>query len=318
MPIVGNVWCNDLEQEIVSMTASAMFGVPGREAWRGGPEEVRKPRTLGIGWLLYAFVRASRPKVVVEIGTGGSTACVLWGLKHNEMGHIHTCDVFASGDTDDNHAIRIGDEIIFEKNPDGSPMNHNKASVIRMIRKWGMEDLVTIHHESSKDFVPRWSEPIDMVVVDGNHAKDFLENDIQLLKHLVPGGYALFHDFTACVREVGETILDWVNASKEWSLIIEPSCLSMAIIQRKWTLAMKECWTAAYLASAANPNGMNTPFQMTDPRAVGAIKEWKGEWFPPMDHLHDSQPEGIEIAKKIIAWETKTGKTLERMEDLIE
>ncbi len=316
MPIVGNVPCGELEQEIVSMTASAMFGVPGPEAWRGGPKEVRKPRTLGIGWLLYAFVRASRPKMVVEVGTGGSTACVLWALKHNEMGHIHTCDVFASGDTDDNHAWVEDEKVVFYKEPDGQPMNHNKATVLRMILKWGMGDIVTIHHESSKDFVPRWSGPIDMVVVDGNHGKDFLENDIQLLKHLVPGGYALFHDFTACVREVGETILDWVNASNEWALIVEPSCLSMAIIQRKWTLSMKECWTAAYLASSANPNGMNTPFQMTDPRTVGAIKEWKGEWFPPMDHLHDSQPEGIEIAKKIIAWEQNTGKTLERMEDL--
>ncbi len=316
MPIVGNAPCGELEQEIVSMTASAMFGVPGREDWRGGPAEIRKPRTLGIGWLLYAFVRASRPKMIVEIGTGGSTACILWGLKHNELGHIHTCDVFASGDTDDFHAVNIDGKVVYMKEADGQPMNHNKATVIRMIMKWGMENIITIHCESSKDFVPKWNGPIDMVVVDGNHAKDFLENDIQLLKHLVPGGYALFHDFTACVREVGETILNWVNSSNEWSLIVEPSCLSMAIIQRKWTLSLKECWTATYLASDKNPNGMNTPFQMTDPRYCGAIKEWKGEWFPPMEHLHDLQPEGIEIAKRIIEYEKRTGKTLEKMEDL--
>ncbi len=318
MPIIGNMVCNELEQEIVSMTASAMFGVPGREAWRCGPGEVRKPRTLGIGWLIYGFVRASRPKMVVEIGTGGSTACILWGLKHNELGHCHTCDVFASGDTDDIHAVNINGEIIFEKESDGSPMNHNKATVIRMIRKWEMENLVTIHHKSSFAFVPKWQGPIDMVVVDGNHARDFLENDVQLLNHLVPGGYALFHDFTACLYEVGQTLKDWVNSSDEWSMIVEPNCLSMAIIQRKWSLSPKECFTAAYLASANNPNGMNTPFQMTDPRACNAVKPWNGDWFPELSHFHDLQPEGEAVAKRIIEWESRNKRTLENMEELDE
>ena len=318
MPVVGDVWCNQLEEEIVSMTGSAMFGLPGAEALRNGPPEIRKPRTLGIGWLIYGFTRAARPKTVVEIGTGGSSACILWGLKHNEKGHLHTCDVFASGDNDDVHAVNIGGQIVYEKNDDGSPMNHNKATVIRMIRKWGMENIVTIYHESSKDFVPRWDGPIDMVVVDGNHSKDFLENDIQLLNHLVPGGYALFHDFTACISEVGVTILDFVNSSDEWSLIVEPNCLSMAVLQRKWSLSPKECFTANYLATANNPNGMNTPFQMTDPRAVGAVKKWNGRCFPELTHFHDEQPAGEAIAKRIIEFEKLTGRTVEDLSEVWE
>jgi hypothetical protein len=184
------------------------------------------------------------------------------------------------------------------------------------VPKGKMEDIVTIHHESSKDLVKRWTEPVDMVVVDGNHLREYLENDIQLLNHLRPGGYALFHDFTACIGEVAVTMRDWVAQSDEWSLIVEPNCLSMGIIQRKFSLSPKECFTATLLAQAVNPNGMHTPFQMTDPRACGAIKSWNGKWFPDLEHFHDTQAEGEEVAKRIMEYEKRTGKILENMEDL--
>jgi hypothetical protein len=301
---------NDLEEEIINTTASAMFGLPGRESYRTGTHP--KPRTLGIGWLLYAFVRAMRPKTILEIGSGGSTCCLLWGVRHNEMGHVYTCDPHPSGIPDEQH--RPTD---FEKDADGVTLNHHHAIMVRTIRKWGMDDIYTHYHEPSTTLLPRWDKPIDMLVVDGDHCKAALQNDIQFAKFIVPGGYGMFHDFTACVFEVGETITDMVGGSDEWSLIVEPNCLSMAIFQRKWSLSPKECWTAAFLASAENPNGMDTPFQMTDPRACGAVKKWNGRWFPEMNHFHDSQPEGIEVAKKVIDWEKRTGKTLENMEDLV-
>ncbi len=299
---------NSMEEEIVLRMGSAQFGLPGKEEDRNGPNA--KPRTLGIGWILYGLVRAARPKTILEIGTGGSTACLLWGLKHNGIGHIHTCDVFASGETDDKHFL----EYLKEKN--GEPMNHNKADVVRMIRKWEMENICTIYHESSMDLLPKWNIPVDMVVVDGDHRKKFLENDVKFMNFLKPGGYGMFHDFLACLWEVGGTLRDWVEQGNEWALIVEPNCLSMGIVQRKFSLNCKNALVAWYLTQECNPNGAKTPIQATDPKACGMIEKWDGEWFPrDGKEYHSQQPEAEIIANKIIEFEKNTGTIVQSMEE---
>ena len=299
---------NNLEEEIVVNTASAMFGVPGKEDLRGGPEDVRKPRTLGIGWLLYAYVRASMPKTVVEIGTGGSTACLLWGIKHNEVGHLDTCDVFLSDDNDIDHY-----PVTYECDENGKSLNHNHAEVIRFLRKWQMEDICTIHHESSKDFVKKWDKPIDLLMIDGDHTTEFLENDIQLLKYIPPGGYALFHDFTACMYQVGITIREFLEKNENWSIIVEPNCLSLAVLQRKYSLNPRGHLIAWKLSRPENyPNNYHTPIHPTAPRECGLIKEWNGEIFPkdPAE-FHKNQDLYFAEAEEIIKYEKETGKVVE-------
>ncbi len=300
---------NILEEEISMRTGSAMFGPPGKEEDRNGP--YAKPRTLGLGWLLYGFVRAARPKTILEIGCGGSTACLLWGLKHNGIGHLNICDVFLSGDSDDKHFIN------YLKDENGDPINYNKAEAIRMIKRWEMGDICTIHHESSKELLPKWNSKIDMLVVDGNHSKEFLENDVQFLNFLIPGGYGLFHDFLACLYEVGRTLRDWVRQSDEWSLIVEPNCLSMGIVQRKFSISSKHGWMATRLTKPDNPNAAKTPFQLTDPRTCGEIISWNGKWFPETpEECHSEIPEGDALAVKIMEYEAKTGKVLEDLDEI--
>jgi hypothetical protein len=298
---------NQLEEEIVANEASAMFGVPGKEEYRMGSGFNSLPRTLGIGWILYGFVRAMRPKVIVEIGAGGSTACLLWGLRHNGLGYLHTCDVFLS-DSLDPYGKEDGN---------GNVLNSNHAAVARMIEKWGMENICTVHHESSFDFIPRWKDPIDIVVIDGDHSVKGIENDIKLLSFLTPGGYAFFHDFTACTYEVGVAVRDWVARSDEWSLIVEPNCLSMAIIQRKFSLSPKHMFSATALAQVSNKNNIKTPFQLTDPKAAGAVIPWNGEWFPKTGvEFLKYQAEGNALAQKILEQETRTGKVVQRFEEI--
>lgn len=295
---------NNLEEEIVSMTASAMFGVPGKEALRGGNYGCRKPRTIGIGWLLYGLVRACRPETVVEIGTGGSTACILWGLKHNEMGHLHTCDVFLSDDDDSVHY-----PVTHERDANGKTLNHNHAEVIRWIRKWGMEDICTIHHESSKDFVQKWDQPLDFMMVDGDHKRDFVENDMQLLNYIKPGGYACFHDFIACLYEVGDPVRNFVNTHDDWSMIVEPNCLSLAVLQRKFTLDAKMMFVAGVLSHPSNPNNYMTPIHLTDPRNGFMVKPWEGHYFPQSGaDFHVHQEDGNRYAAWIMDYEKKTGR----------
>lgn len=301
--------CNNLEEEIVGNTASAMFGLPGKEELRMGAP-IGKPRTLGIGWLIYGFVRASIPETVVEIGTGGSTACILWGLKHNEKGHLHTCDVFLSDLQD---SFYYPDS--YEKDQHGKSLNHNHAEVIRWLKKWEMTDICTIHHESSKEFVPNWNSPIDMIVVDGNHTLEFLKNDVQLMKHLRPGGYALFHDFLPGFYQIGIPIMEWVKSSDEWSLIVEPNCLSMAIVQRKYSIDPEMSFMGWSLSQGWNRNNTRTPFQFTDPRRY-CLRSWEGDFYPDYQTYADAKPAGMALAEKIMAKEKETGKIVESMEEI--
>jgi len=300
---------NNLEEEIVNKTTSAMFGLPGKEELRMG-HPIGKPRTLGIGWLLYAFTRVMLPETVVEIGCGGSSACVLWGLKHNEKGVLHTCDTWPSGNRDDLH---YGENC--EKNEKGEPLMHYHAEVIRFLRKWDMLDICKINHMSSKEFVPKWKDPIDMIVVDGDHSLSFLENDIQLLKYLRPGGYALFHDFLPSFYVIGKTITDWVESSDEWSLIVEPSHLSLAIIQRKYTMDEERVYMAWVLSQAENENNYKTPFQFTDPRAF-CLKPWQGYIFQPSEENHLCKPAGVAMAEKILAREKETGIIVQDLKEI--
>ena len=64
---------NEMEDRITAMTASAMFGEKGAEEKRiggggtpYGKQENMLPRTMGAGWLLYAFTRVSEPDIVLE------------------------------------------------------------------------------------------------------------------------------------------------------------------------------------------------------------------------------------------------------------
>jgi hypothetical protein len=302
---------NDLEKQIPLYAASAMFGPPGRECDRTGP--TAKPRTLGVGWIIYGLVRASRPKLVLEIGTGGSSACIMWGLKHNGMGHLHTYDIYSSGQDDKYH--RPAD---YEKDDVGDSLNHCYGQMIRARRDWGMEEYCTLHKMSSVDLLPKWNHKIDMLVVDGDHSLVGLKNDVQFLKWVKPGGYGLFHDFIACLMEVGLTLTTYQAENwNEWSLMVEPNCLSLAIMQRKFSLDPQGALMAHYLSQPQNnPNAATTPFQMTEPRACGAIRQWTGAWFNPVG-FHDRQEEANEVARKIIQKEAETGKVVESLEEVI-
>jgi hypothetical protein len=216
--------------------------------------------------------------------------------------------VFLSDDDDISHYPET-----YERDESGKTLNHNHAEIIRFMKKWEMTDICTIHHESSKDLVSKWDLPVDMVVVDGDHTKEFLENDAKLLNFLRPGGYAMFHDFLACLYEVGATLRDWVNASDEWSLMVEPSHLSMGIVQRKFYCHPKYMAMAGELAQGKrNPNYIKTPLQFTDPRACGCVTPWAGRWFPDTGtEWHSWQEEGQKLARKIVEHEAKTGRIVQ-------
>jgi predicted O-methyltransferase YrrM len=70
---------------------------------------------LEIGELLYAVVRALKPKVVVETGThkGFSALMIAQALKENEVGHLYTIDRENHGVSAEFGAFGLSDQATF-------------------------------------------------------------------------------------------------------------------------------------------------------------------------------------------------------------
>lgn len=266
----------EMEDAIVSMTTSAMFGEKGPEDLRIGPN--RPPRTLGLGWLLYAFTRVVQPETILEVGAGGSSFCMLHGLRHNKKGHLHIICYWPE------HLASCVDHLpkqwhLFH--PDGTPFRMEHANFLKGLHEEEFEDICTLNVGKSVDLGPRWSYPIDMLVVDSSHLLVDTIAEWDLTKWIKPGGYAFFHDFTVCAHDVGAYIEQMVDNNDEWTMIVEPDFLSMAIIQRKYTYSSdKAFFMSSMYDPATNPQAFSTPVQSTNARESGWFENWKGYWIP--------------------------------------
>ena len=280
---------NQLEEFIcTSPVGSAMFGPKGAENLRNGPPELRQPRTMGAGWLLYAFVRAVMPDTILEVGMGGSTFCMLHALRHNGKGHLHEISY--------DPAMGIQDFKINERfkdlpeyyHKDGTPFTIHEAGVFEQIKKQRFEDLITVQLGKSSEYGPKWNTPIDILAVDSSHLTEDTKVEVDLIKWLKPGGYAFFHDFTVCAHEVGCVVEDYVNAHNDLSMIVEPDYLSMAIIQRKFTFTGENTHFMSggesdWYFPDKNPQAYDNEVQSTDGRGGGWIDEWRGRYIPEVE-----------------------------------
>jgi hypothetical protein len=281
---------NELDKKIPLMMGSAMFGPKGRDSLRNG-EGWWERRTLGLGWLLYGFVRTATPTTIVEVGTGGSSVCLLQGIVDNGKGHLHTIDCWPHNPPASGNNVR--------HHPDGTPFSREHEYFLNLMDKHGWNDHYTLYYTPAEEFVKTWNQPIDILVVDGGHLKEETEKELGFLKYLVPGGYALFHDPIACIGEVGLVLEDFIKDNPDFTMMIEPDCLSLAILQRKYTLNSEEFWKCARLAQPDNPNRSDEDKQLTAARDSGVVGEWNGEsHFPPMSDfmkVHDKIWEEMKI-----------------------
>jgi len=68
----------------------------------------------------------------------------------------------------------------------------------------------------SWDVGNEWQEKIDMVFIDGDHSSEAVEKDIDAwIKHVKPGGYALFHDYE---KDVWAGVKKVVDAKMEYHM----------------------------------------------------------------------------------------------------
>jgi len=298
-PTLKDKTFHELDKKIPLTATSAMFGPEGADTLRCGPDHVAT-RELGLGWLIYGFARVQKPKVVVEIGMGGSSICVLTAIKDNGVGHLWTCDCWPDRSkvcTDyPNNYPPIGVRHRFHD--DGSPYSYEHSYLIDVTE---MEELTeyTLHYGDGAEFSEKWEGPIDMILIDAGHGQEETLREWEgLAKWLVPGGYALLHDPLGCIGEVGMMLEAFMEKHKDYSMIIEPNILGMAIVQRKFTLNTYYMWFTAGLAQQPNPQGPTTPIHFTDPRKCRIIDKFDKVYFPV--NLHEGQAEMFALSKELI------------------
>lgn len=139
------------------------------------------------GAMLCFLAHESPPGAVLEIGSfrGKSTVFLARGIasdhtltavdpQHNQK------DLPPSGESDP-----AGDEA------DTGRMEAYLAT----LRSWGLEDRVESVRRYSYNLRPDWTRPLSMLWVDGHHAYEGVQRDIEdWVDLVVPGGYVAFHD----------------------------------------------------------------------------------------------------------------------------
>ena len=170
----------------------------------GWDEDTQKRKwTVGSVWeieaqILYALVRALKPKRVLEIGTyyGCSTAHLCEALQRNGMGTLTTIDIYPLAEIPDQYR-EIGE-------------------LIRM-------DL--FDYEFSED------DPIDFVFEDSTHSKEMCQHIWNgFVKQNLPGSVIISHDSEHYL--VGDTVKSGIEAAGVMdyqSYLIDPAKCGLAM-----------------------------------------------------------------------------------------
>lgn len=152
--------------------------------WRGRPFAVMDGAAFASGlgdsaWLLYALVRSLKPEVAVEIGSarGKSTCFIGQGLRENGRGRLFAIDPHQTTNWNDTGAA------------------DSLAMLKQNLRRVGVECHVEIVRMMSADVAKDWNQPIDLLLIDGDHSYEGVKRDWELFSPFVRStGVVVFHD----------------------------------------------------------------------------------------------------------------------------
>lgn len=136
----------------------------------------------GVGdsaYLLYGLVKASKPGVVVEIGSArGRSACFMgMALKENGSGKLYAIDPHTHTAWNDTDSIDTYE--ILKSN----------------VNSLGLNGVVEILRNTSTEIASGWNLSIDILFIDGDHSYEGAKRDWDLFSPFVkPFGSVVFHD----------------------------------------------------------------------------------------------------------------------------
>ena len=168
------------------------------------------PRTLhsaGERELLQRLARDARRVVEIGVYEGASAAALCEAMRPDA--ELHLIDPFGHHPT----ALPAGW---------GAIEQASKRVVARAARRHGGPSVVW-HVERSEDTGRRWTAPVDVVFVDGDHAEEATRVDWELFSpHVTPGGHVLFHDATGPHALPGpQRVVAEVRAQPDWTVVAE-------------------------------------------------------------------------------------------------
>ena len=130
-------------------------------------------------YLLYGFVRAAKPKVVVEIGSarGRSTCFMGLALKENGAGNLYAIDPHTKTAWNDADSVDTYDIL--------------KSNITAL----ELTGIVEILKSTSNEIANTWNLSIDILFIDGDHSYEGAKRDWDLFSPFVrPFGSVVFHD----------------------------------------------------------------------------------------------------------------------------
>ena len=140
--------------------------------------EVEGYTSLKEGLFLYSLASTlKKSSVVMEIGSwkGRSTIWLASGLKDGSgSGHVFAVD---HGVGDSEAGLQQTAEV-FSAN----------------IKKNNVAEMITTIFKKSEEAIQDWSEPIDILFIDGAHDYESVRRDFLWEKYLVDGGWLVMHD----------------------------------------------------------------------------------------------------------------------------
>ncbi len=133
-------------------------------------------------WLLHGLVRSLRPDVVLETGSArGWSACHIGlALRENVRGKLYAIDPHAETEWNDSGGVEA-----------------SLPFFNRHIAAMGLTDYVEVVRADSRAAARRWTRPIDLIFIDGDHSYEGVRADWDLFSpFLTPSGVVVFHDST--------------------------------------------------------------------------------------------------------------------------
>ncbi len=124
-------------------------------------------------------MRALKPDVCVEIGSArGKSACFIGlALRENGLGRLYAIDPHCPTAWNDTASVETYE------------------TMRRNLRQLGLEPYVEIIRSRSDAATREWSEPIDLLFIDGDHSYEAVRQDWLAFSPFVrPFGVVLFHD----------------------------------------------------------------------------------------------------------------------------